>query len=106
MAVESSNTLASTPGIEQTLASPTTDAKRVLIVDVSALSGTESATLQVKGPVLFGGPVVVFRSATFYAGEPEPYTESDPCTMAFGGTFTLEQVGGSSRNFPWRVDTL
>lgn len=106
MAVESSGTQTATPGTLHTLASPTTDKTRVLTVDVSALTGTEYVELTINEPVLSGGTVRVLRQVRYNAGHAEPITKSQAFEMAFGGTFTLRQVGGTGRAFPWRVVAL
>lgn len=106
MAVESFGPQSATPGTEHTLAAPTTDAKRTLTVDVSALAGTESVEIRIKESAQSGGTVGVVKLATYYAGEPEPITKSPAFEFAYGATFTLKQIGGTGRSFPWRVVTL
>lgn len=106
MTVEFSGTLTATPGTEHILAAPSTDKARVLCVDVSALSGAETVQLRIKEPVLQSGTERLVRLATFATGEPEPHTKSPSFKMAFGGTFTLTQISGTGRSFPWRIDTL
>jgi hypothetical protein len=107
MAVESSGTLTGVaPGTPTTVANPTSAAKRIFCVDVSNLSGTERVELQIKEPLLSGDTATLVKKAVYYAGESEPHTKSLPFSMPFGGDFIITQVGGSSRNFKWRVETV
>lgn len=105
-AIESSGTQTATPGTEHILASPAALKTRVLLVDVSALSGTEYVELRVKGPVLFAGTAQLIFIATFYAGIASPHVQLPAVLQPQGGDITLKQVGGSSRAFPWAILTL
>ena len=93
-------------GTPSTLASPSTAKTRVLLVDVVNLSGAESVTLAINGPVLAAGTSRQIVTATYFAGEVSPNTQSPPAIMPQGGTFTLLQTGGTARAFPWAVITL
>lgn len=104
MQTESSGTATGlTIGTPFTLASPTTAHYRQLLVDVSALSSGEQVTLQVSAPVLNGGTTQVILSQSFTGVEAAPNTQSDVLAMPEGGTFTLTQVSGTVRSFPWRI---
>lgn len=91
------------PGTEHTLNAPTASGIYVLVVDCNALSGTEVVELRAKEKVLSGGTERVVTLSAFPAGLTEPIARSIPYTWPYGGTFTLTQVGGSSRSFPWSV---
>lgn len=106
MVVESSGTQTATVGSEVTLVSPSTAKTRVLVVDVAALTSTETVELRVKAPVLAAGTTQLVQLATFAAGVTDSNTQSPPVVMPQGGTFTLKQVGGTARAFPWAVITL
>lgn len=106
-AIESSGTQAATPGTEHILASPTTIKTRILCVDVSALSGAEVVNLRVKGPVLLAGTQqVILGPVSFPAGVLAPYVQLPAIVQTQGGDITLQQVGGSSRSFPWAIVTI
>jgi hypothetical protein len=78
----------------------------VLLVDVVNLSGAEFVTLTISGPVLAAGTSRQIVTATYFAGEASPHTQSPPVVMPQGGSVTLLQTGGTARAFPWAVITL
>jgi hypothetical protein len=104
--IEASGTQTATPGTEHTLSSPSTAKTRALLVDVAALSGSETVTLKIKGAVLASGTVQVISTNTFPSGLADPHTQSVPVFMPQGGTFTLTQTGGTGRSYPWSIITL
>lgn len=101
--VASDGTQTATPGSEHTLYGPTTAGVYVLVVDANALAGVEVLELRAKEKVLSGGTERTVTIQSFPSGLTEPITRSIPYTWPYGGTFTLTQVGGSSRSFPWSV---
>lgn len=101
--VASDGTQAATPGTEHTLYTTSTSGIYILLVDVNALVDVEVCELRVKEKVLSAGSERVASLMVFPAGLVEPITLSIPYSMPYGGTFTLTQVGGSSRSFPWSV---
>lgn len=105
-AIESTGTQAATPGTPHILASPATIKTRMVSVDVSALAGTETVEIRIKGPVLAAGTVQLIKLFTYKAGEAEPHAQTLPIVQPQGGDITLTQVGGSSRSFPWDIITL
>ncbi len=101
--VASDGTQSATPGTEHTLYAPSTAGMYILIVDVNALSGAEVVELRAKEKALTAGTERVVSLMVFPSGLVEPITRSIPFSWPYGGTFTLTQVGGSSRSFPWSV---
>lgn len=101
--VASDGTQTATPGSEHTLYAPSTAGIYVLIVDINALSGVEVVELRAKEKALSGGTERVVSLMVFPSGTVEPITRSIPYSWPYGGTFTLTQVGGSGRSFPWSV---
>jgi hypothetical protein len=106
MQVETSGTQTATIGTEHDLATPSTAKTRVLIVDAAALAATEVLELRIKAPVLSGGTVSLVTLAGFTGALAEPHIQSPPVVMPQGGTFTLRQVSGTGRAFPWAILTL
>jgi hypothetical protein len=106
-AVESSGTLTTTPGTEQTLNSPSTLHSRILTVDTTALSGTEYVELRIKGPVLSGGAAGIYLGpVTFPAGLTAAIVQLPAVLQTQGGDITLRQVNGSARSIPWAIATI
>lgn len=101
--VSSDGTQSATPGTEHTLYAPSTAGIYVLVVDCNALSGAEVVELYAKEKVLSGGTERVVTVGVFPSGMAEPISRSIPYSWPYGGTFTLKQVGGSGRSFPWSV---
>lgn len=107
--VNSSGTQSATPGTEHTLATITTAGVFTLLVDADALADGEILTLRIKAAVLGSGTVRVFYCGTVIGtlpadeegliSVPIPY----PGTASTSLVFTLQQVNGSSRSFPWSV---
>lgn len=105
--VESSGTLAATPGTEHTVLTSATDAKtRVFIVDVGNMVAGDALFLRVKRKILTGGTVRLQYYMALVNVPGESIIESPPVTCTFGAVFTIQQVGGSSRNYDWSVVTL
>lgn len=104
--VESSGTQTAVIGTEHTLASPSTNKTRVLLVDAGNLVSTEVVEFRAYGPVLSGGVSQLIRLSSFTGVVPEPNTESPPFVMPQGGSFSLKQTSGTGRAFPWAVITL
>lgn len=101
--VASDGTQSATPGTEHTLYTTSTAGMYILVVDVDALTAPEVVELYVKEKVLSGGTERVSTGTVIAWGPTEPIARSIPYSMPYGGTFTLRQVGGSGRSFPWSV---
>lgn len=103
MQTESSGTQTAVIGTEHSLATPTVAHYRQLLVDVGALVGGEQVELRIKGSVLASGTVQVVLLQTFTGAVTDPHTQSDVIALPEGGTFTLKQLNGTGRAFPWRI---
>jgi hypothetical protein len=102
------NTQATTVGTLHTLSSPAGPGVYVLTVDVSALAADERLELRAQVKVLTGGTFKTYLM-TAIDGPPsseDAVYESVPVTAYYGCIFTLKQVNGLSRSFPWHVDQL
>lgn len=106
LAVEASGTQAATIGTEHSLSAPTSSAIRVLRVDTGAMVAGEVVEISIKTKVLTGGTQRSIYLASIGGGTAQPIVASPPVTMPFGGEFTLKQVNGTGRSFPWSVETL
>lgn len=104
----SENTQAATPGTEHTLQAITTAGVFVLTVDVLNLGVDEVLELRAKVKALTGGTIRTYGPWPIIGpgnSEDAEYI-SVPVVGYYGVTFTLKQLNGSSRNFPWRIDQL
>lgn len=106
LSVKSSGTQAATPGTEHDLLNTADAGVYTLWVDGNALSGAEFVELRVYTNVLSGGVQRLTHVAEFPAGIGQPVIRTPPYDLPWGGRFTLTQVGGSSRSFPWSVNQL
>jgi hypothetical protein len=100
---ESSGTQTATINTEHSLAAPTTNGIRVLIVDVGAMAANDTVELRIKMKVLTGGVERLAYFATFSNVVFTPIVPSLAVPMPEGGTFTLKQTTGTGRAFPWRI---
>lgn len=104
--VKSSGTQSATVGsTPDTLLSTTDAGTYILTVDVSALQDNETVVLRIRRKVLTAGTV-----RTAYAWAITGTVPADnhiqisvPITCAFGADFTLNQINGTQRSFPWEV---
>jgi len=105
-AIESSGTQSATVGTEHELAAPTTLKTRVLLVDTANMVADDELELRIKLKVLTGGTVRQVYMASYIHAQADPIKPSIPVVMPFGGSITLKQVAGTSRNFDWSILTL
>lgn len=109
LALESSGTLVTVIGTaEQSLAAPTTNKTRLLMLDLNVLAGTDILIARIKTSVLSAGTVRVAKEAVYNLGAvgAEPIVWSDPVPSLNGATFTLNQTVGAVRSIIWAVYTL
>ncbi len=106
IASESQGTQTATISTEHSLATPTTNATRVLSVDMTNMAAGDTLELRIKAKVLTGGAIGLVYLATYQHAQNEPVVYSVPIPSLFGATFTLKQTAGTGRNFDWAVLTL
>jgi hypothetical protein len=106
LVVESENTLTTVIGSEQSLAAPTTNAIRVIRIDLNALAPGEIAHLRIKTKVRAAGTVRDQHYVSYIGPAGNPINEIPPITADLGATFTLTQVNGSVRSIDWKILTL
>lgn len=104
--VESSGTQASTPGTEHTVASPTDAKTRIFIVDVGNMVAGDALFIRVKRKVLTGGTVRLQYYMPLINVPGEVIIETPPVTCTFGAAFSIQQIGGATRNYDWSVVTI
>lgn len=102
------NTQAATPGTEHTLQAISTAGVYVLTVDVLNLAADEVLELRAKVKALSGGTIRTYGPWPIIGpgNAEDAIYESIPVVGYYGVTFTLKQLNGSGRNFPWRIDQL
>ena len=102
--VDASGTQTSTIGTEITLDSTTNNGTFVFVVDISAMQLGDVTELRVYTAVLSGGTANQAWKATF---GPNPtfntVTISPPLASDQQANFTLKQIAGTARSFPWKV---
>jgi hypothetical protein len=105
--IQASGTLAASIGVEQTLADLTSPfAVYQMIVDVSNMQAGDVTNLRVYTKVLSGGGL---DSALYQqiSGAPTGYGDqvylSLPVVSDQEIKFTLQQIAGSPRSYPWKV---
>lgn len=106
LAVKDDGTQAATPSTEHDLVDTSDAGIYTSWVDVAALQGDEVVELRVYAPVVSGGTERLVEQSEFGSGLDTPIVRSVAYDLPFGGRFTLKQVGGSSRSFPWSVHQL
>lgn len=107
--VKSSGTQTATAGgTIDTLLSTTDAGVYVLTVDLNALADGEIVELRINRKVLTGGTVRTAYPASYtgVAPDDEKVAVSVPIASAFGAVFTLRQLNGTGRAFPWEVLAL
>lgn len=106
MAVESSGSQAATISTEHTLASPTTDGKRQLCVDLNVLASGDTVELRVYKKYASGGTARLVTLVSFPNAQSSPGNDGFVYTMPYGGSFSLKQTTGTGRTFDWFVYAL
>lgn len=103
--VESSGTQVAT-GAEDTVYSPTAPRDYVFVVDLNALTVGDTVRLRCYRKVLSGGTERVVYEEVFSGSQATPIAISEPMPGPYGGHFTIEQVAGTLRSFPWSVESV
>lgn len=106
VASESTGTQTATVTTEHTLVSPSSAKTRVLLVDLSNMVAGDILELRINAKIVTGGTARLAYIATFSGVAGEPAVPSVPVPMPWGGSFTLKQTAGTSRNYDWSVLTL
>ncbi len=104
---ESSGTQTATVTTEHTLATITTAKPFQLFVDINALVAGEYVELKVKRKVLSGGTTRVDFQGIYSwmdAGV-NPNIAFPPILSTQEYVATLKQLNGTSRDFPWAIET-
>ena len=107
--VKDSNTQSATPGTEHTLTTITDAGVYALLVDADALADGEILTLRAKMAVLGSGTLRYFYVGTVIGTLPADEEGLISVPIPYHGVastslvFTLQQVNGSGRSFPWSV---
>lgn len=102
---EDSNTQTATVTTEHTLATITTDKPFQLFVDIANLAAGEYVQISAKRRVLDGGTDRVMFTAIYPWFTPEKVVALPPFLTVGQAVFTLTQLNGSSRDFPWSLET-
>lgn len=108
VASESQGTQTAVIGTEHSLATPSSAGVRVLLVDLSNMAAGDAVILRVKVAALTSGTQRVVYTGSRAGAQPadDIMLMSVPVASEQGATFTLQQVRGTGRNFPWKVMTL
>lgn len=104
-----SGTQTTTVPTEHTLDTETTDGVFVLVVDLAPmLSGAtpDEVELRIYTTVLNAGTEHLAYSAAYKGVQGEPVKFSPPIPSDISVRVTLNQVAGSTRDFPWKLLAL
>lgn len=104
--VEASGTQTATVPTEHTLATITTSDVLILVVDTSNMVNGDAVELRVKRKVLSSGSEALAWFARYKHVQGDPVKVSIPIPSPHEAVFTLNQTDGSSRNFPWSVESI
>jgi hypothetical protein len=91
---------------EYTLATITTAGVYVLAVDTSAMVKGDEVEVKIKVKVLTGGTTRTYLVAALQNVQGSPVVLSLPIPVLWEGVFTLNQVAGTTRSFPWEIIQL
>lgn len=102
---ESEGTQSATVTTEHTLAAPTSQGKRILLVDTVNMASGDAVELRIKVAVLSAGTQrVVFKTTYVNAQDTDDLIKiSEEIPSDSGATFTLKQTTGTGRDFPWKI---
>ena len=93
-------------GTEQTLSTINTPRNLTLSLDASVLSTGDAIRLRAYKKVLSGGALVLFYEEIFGGAQSVPGLISTPLPSPHQAAFTLEQLSGTYRSFPWSVESM
>lgn len=105
-----SGTQSATLNVEHTLLSTTAQGVYVFKVDANALAAGDTLNLYVKTKILSGGTIRGEYTQSFYG----PLSTSDQNLVSvpivtdpgIQTDFSLQQIAGTGRSFPWKVVAL
>lgn len=101
---DSNGTQLAVIGTEHILASPSTNATYVLLVDTSNMTGSDVLELRIYNKVLTAGSLIQSWKAAYGPGLGiNPVVQSMFIPSLFQCKFTLKQVVGTGRNFDWSI---
>jgi hypothetical protein len=104
-----SGTQTATVGTEHTLASIATAGVFVFVVDMNAMAALDVVELRIKQMVLTAGTARVLAFTAFYGAQPTEDVQKqsiavpNELTDAGALVFTLKQMFGTGRAYPWKV---
>lgn len=107
--LKTSGTQVAVIGTEHTLLSTTDAGVWVLVIDMGSATDGDYVELRIKTKCLSGGTLQGTYSETFTGFPPDNRNQvSVPIPMDAGiqCDFTLKQVAGTGRSFPWKVLAL
>ncbi len=104
--IKNSGTQLTILGTEHSLATPTDPGTYMLFVDVNELADGETLELKLKRKVLVAGTIREVFHSVFVNGQAEDVIQSLALPTPHGCEATLEQNGGSVRNFDWSLETV
>lgn len=103
MALEASGTQTATVNTEHTLATITSAKTLQLYVDLANLAAGDVVELRVYLKVLSGGTSKEAQYAVYGGVQAQPIVWSIPVMSDIEASFSLKQVAGTGRSFPWKV---
>jgi hypothetical protein len=111
MAAEYANDTLTADGTEQDIAEIADVGTFALLVDLSNLANGDVVELRAKMKISAGGDYITLFNATYahYQGDPdfsEVLKVSLPITHIHGLKYTLHQVDGTNRDFPYEIIQL
>lgn len=101
-----SGTQAAILNTEHTLSTQSAAGSYVVSADLSALALGDAVIIRVKAKVGAGGTTREMLSNTFSNPQGQPVVQSIPIASPHEAVFTLEQIDGTARSFPWEVISL
>lgn len=101
--VFSSGTQSATITTEHSLLSTTVAGTFVFAVNTVNMAAGDLLELVVKTKVLSGDTIAVAHKMTFTNAQEEPVKVFVPVASDLGADFTLKQVAGTGRSYPWKV---
>lgn len=103
---ESTGSQTATVNTEHSLATLTSAKTFVLLVDTTNMVNGDVLELRIKSKVLTGGAEVLAYYQSFAHLQESKQKVSIPVPSLFSCSFTLKQVAGTGRVFPWVVVSL
>lgn len=102
--IEQSGTITA-DGTEQTLATVASNRSLLLVVDPTDMFSGDRIVVRAKRKVLSSSSLMEFQSREI-SGAQSGLVVMDPITSPHEAVFTLEQTGGTFRDFEYSVESL